>query len=203
MKTKHIISAVALVGLFSAFSTQQQIAIGQTTEKTEFRKIESEAYKPGEVLEYRLHNGVINAGTARLEVNKLDKKIAGREVYHVVGTGKSKGAFDWFFKVRDRYETYIDKKTLLPLKFIRHVREGGYKYDNEVIFKHYKNEAVGTYKTVEIPKGVQDVLSAIYKTRSINFSKYSNNTVSTIGIYSRVVTFKHIYKRDVINIKCT
>ena len=41
-------------------------------------------------------------------MKNLEKKIAGREVYHIVGSGKTKGAFDWFFKVRDRYETFLD-----------------------------------------------------------------------------------------------
>ena len=45
----------------------------------------------------------------------------------MVGLGKSTGAFDWFFKVRDRYESYIDQEALVPMAFIRRVDEGGYK----------------------------------------------------------------------------
>ncbi|TXB64812.1 DUF3108 domain-containing protein [Vicingus serpentipes] len=181
MKTKHIISAIAIAGLFSAFSAQQQIAIGQTTEKTEFRKIESEAYKPGEVLEYRLHYGVINAGTARLEVNKLDKKIAGREVYHVVGTGKSKGAFDWFFKVRDRYETFIDKDGAFPWMFVRDVNEGGYKIKQNYTFAQNKQKVITQDgNEFEAPEGIQDMLSSFYYARTIDFSNAKKGEIFTI-----------------------
>ena len=54
-------------------------------------------------------------------------------VYHCVGEGKSYSFFDNFFKVRDRYETYIDTTNLFPLKFIRNVDEGGYKIYNNVL----------------------------------------------------------------------
>ncbi|MGB1253780.1 MAG: DUF4129 domain-containing protein, partial [Candidatus Promineifilaceae bacterium] len=30
----------------------------------------------------------------------------------------------WFFKVKDRYESYIDKETGMPYKFIRKIDEG-------------------------------------------------------------------------------
>ena len=131
-------------------------------------------FSAGEKLTYKVNYnwGLLWVGAGEVSFEIFEEKLFNRDVFHVKGLGHTYVDYDWFFKVRDRYETYIDKKTLLPLKFIRHVREGNYKFDNEIIFKHYKNEAVGTYKTVEISKGVQDVLSAIYKTRTIDFNKY-------------------------------
>ena len=35
--------------------------------------------------------------------------------------------YDKFYKVRDKYESYIDTTTMQPYKFIRNVYEGGYK----------------------------------------------------------------------------
>ncbi|RME15060.1 MAG: DUF3108 domain-containing protein, partial [Bacteroidetes bacterium] len=72
------------------------------------------AFKEGEVLSYRVHYGFIDAGVAIIEVKPEIEEIGGRKVYHVVGNGYSKGTFDFFFKVRDRYESYIDKDALLP-----------------------------------------------------------------------------------------
>ena len=69
------------------------------------------------------------AGDATFSVSL--EKFNGRPVYHCVGVGKSYSFFDNFFKVRDRYETYIDTATMLPLKFIRNVSEGGYKIYNK------------------------------------------------------------------------
>ena len=78
-----------------------------------FRKIDHGNFKEGEELNYVIHYGIIDAGVAKLELKKEDFKINGREVYHCVGTGRSISAFDWFFKVRDKYETYIDVDDLI------------------------------------------------------------------------------------------
>src|SRR5580698_4535731 len=43
----------------------------------------------------------------------------GKTVYHAIGDGKTNSFFDSYFKVRDRYESYIDTSTLKPVKFIR------------------------------------------------------------------------------------
>ena len=52
--------------------------------------------------------------------------------------------FDNFFKVRDRYESYIDTANLIPYKFIRNVDEGGYKKYNNVTFNQTAGTAVST-----------------------------------------------------------
>ncbi|MGI8893419.1 MAG: DUF3108 domain-containing protein, partial [Bacteroidia bacterium] len=102
---------------------------GTSKNKGVLRKVENNAFKPGEKLKYRVHYGFVDAGEAILEVQPKIKKHAGRDVYHIVGTGKSLGAFDWFYKVRDRYETFIDTEAMVPWYFIRKVDEGGYKID--------------------------------------------------------------------------
>src|SRR5688572_9095886 len=92
MRMKKItLIAFLLVGL-SAYSSEGQKVL---------RSIQNEAFKPGEKLYFQLHYGFINAGEATLEVLPQTKKVGQRECYHMIGTGKSTGAFDWFFKVRD------------------------------------------------------------------------------------------------------
>ena len=148
--------------------------------KKVLRKIENHAFNPGEELKYRVHYGFIDAGEAVLEISKESKVINDREVYHMIGRGRSLGAFDWFFKVRDRYETFIDKEAFIPWKFIRDVNEGGYKIDETITFDHYNNLAstesvrnkkpkqTGTYESAE---NVQDMLSAFYYARTLDLSK--------------------------------
>jgi len=88
-----------------------------TTQAQELRSIQNNAFKKGEVITYRVHYGIIDAGIARLEVLDEEKKYGNRDAFHIVGTGKSRGAFDWFFKVRDRYETFIDAEAIVPWVF--------------------------------------------------------------------------------------
>src|SRR5882757_2509468 len=42
------------------------------------------------------------------------ERFNGKPVYHCIGEGKSYSFFDGFFKVRDRYESYVDTANLLP-----------------------------------------------------------------------------------------
>ena len=78
----------------------------------------NEAFKEGEILSYRLHYGVMDAGVILMEVKPDVMEVAGRKVYHIVGNGYSKGTFDWFFKVRDRYETFIELQLTRIIRLI-------------------------------------------------------------------------------------
>jgi hypothetical protein len=129
------------------------------------------AFKPGEVLTYKLHYGIINAGVAVLEVKPDILNINGRKVYHIVGNGYTTGTTDWFFKVRDRYETYMDKDALLPWLFVRRVDEGGYKFSQDYVFNHYtKKVDIGNNQKYDVPSGVQDMVSAFYAARNLDLS---------------------------------
>jgi hypothetical protein len=46
-----------------------------TTKAQELRSIQNNAFKKGEVITYRVHYGIIEAGIARLEVLDEEKKI--------------------------------------------------------------------------------------------------------------------------------
>ena len=99
------------------------------------------------------------------------ERIAGKPVYHIIGDGKTYSFYDNFFKVRDKYETYVDTSTLQPLRFIRNVYEGGYKKYENVTFNKTTNSAVTNQGVYKVPVCVQDVLSAVYYSRNIDFNK--------------------------------
>ena len=139
------------------------------------------AFKVGEVLTYRLHYGIMDAGTAILEVKPEVMDISGRKVYHVVGNGFSKGTFDWFFKVRDRYETFIDKDAMVPWMFVRRVDEGGVKFSQDYTFNHYtKKVDVGGGEKFDVPVGIQDMLSSFYAARNIDFTNAKQGDIFSL-----------------------
>ena len=141
-----------------------------------------EAFKAGEILSYRLHYGFMDAGVAVLEVKPEELTVSGRKVLHVVANGYSKGSFDWFFKVRDRYETFIDKDALLPWMFVRRVNEGGYIINQDYTFNHYTNKVdVGGGEKIEIPTGTQDMISAFYAARNLDLSNAKEGDIFTIN----------------------
>lgn len=152
-----------------------------TSDASSLRKINHNAFKAGEVLEFRLHYGFMNAGTAKIEVKEYDKKINNREVYHIVGTGKTASAFDWVFKVRDSYETYLDVEGVFPWLFVRDINEGGYKKKQKYQFVQNK-KIVATQKgeTHKAPEGIQDMLSSFFYSRTLDYSKSKVGDVITI-----------------------
>jgi hypothetical protein len=99
------------------------------------------------------------------------EKFNGKTVYHCVGEGKTYSFFDDFYKVRDRYESYIDTSNLLPVKFIRNVSEGSQKIYNNVTFDQINGTAISTNGIFKTPGCIQDVISAVYYARNIDFSK--------------------------------
>ncbi len=134
------------------------------------RQINLNAFQPGERLDYVLHYGIVNAGVATLTVKESEHKIYGRDLLHIVGTGRSVGAFNWFFKVRDRYETYIDQEGIFPWVFVRRVNEGGFIINQDYkFFQHQKKVDNGKGEEYPTPEYVQDMLSAFYYGRTINF----------------------------------
>jgi hypothetical protein len=142
----------------------------------------NDAFKEGEILSYRLHYGAMDAGSILMEVKPEVIEVGGRKVYHVVGNGYTKGTFDWFFKVRDRYETFIDKDAMLPWMFVRRVSEGGYIINQDYTFNHYTNKVdVGAGEKINVPSGTQDMISAFYSARNLDLTNAKEGDIFTIN----------------------
>ncbi|MFV8225222.1 DUF3108 domain-containing protein [Christiangramia aquimixticola] len=128
------------------------------------------AFQAGEWFKFRIHYGMFNASYATLEVE--ESTYNNTPVYHVKGVGKSTGLLSLFFKVNDDYQTYIDKRTGRPYRFIRNINEGGYTKDLVIDFDQKKNKAhvlnrkSNQRKTYSVPENVHDMLSSFYYIRN-------------------------------------
>lgn len=111
----------------------------------------------------------MTAGYGTIEVKPEQVEINGRPTYHIEVNGKSANVFNVFFKVHDKYETFVDEEALMPLKFIRYTREGGYKKDDTVYFDHENLKATSMRKVKDITKYIQDIVSAFYYVRTWDF----------------------------------
>jgi Protein of unknown function (DUF3108) len=143
--------------------------------QNDFCSARNSSFKEGEKLTFRVYYNMsfiwINAGNASFTTSLED--MNGRKVYHITGDGKTAKSYEWFYKVKDKYETYLDKETLSPSRFIRNVHEGSTKIYQDVSFDHKKELATSNGKTYPISRCTQDVLSAIYYARNIDYSKYA------------------------------
>lgn len=139
----------------------------------EFCGEHNKAFQAGERITYKVFYTLAGVYVAAGEAvfNTTLEQLNGRFVYHVTGEGSTYSFYDNFFKVRDKYETYIDTATLQPHKFIRNINEGGYKKYENVTFNKVTDAAVTNDGVFKVPHCIQDVLSSIYYARNIDFSK--------------------------------
>lgn len=159
------------------------------------------AYKRGETLKYWVYYdapllGKIYAGKASLELTKDKDVFNGKPTYHAIGKGRSTGSFDFFFKVRDRFESWFDEQTLRPYRFIRRTNEGGYIVNDDVDFDYYKMTARSRQKEVKVGFNTSDMISAFYFARTVNIEDIQIDDQFPIDFYldDSVYTSVIIYK---------
>ena len=141
-------------------------------------------FKKSEQISYFMHYGLLSAGEATVSIKEQDTNIDGNPVYHMVGEGKTLSVFEWFYKVRDVYETYIDEKTLAPRKFVRRVNEGGYIINRDYHFVPEKNLVnTGEKGSINTPEDVQDMLSSFYYLRTLDFRNAKKGDIYRINSF--------------------
>jgi hypothetical protein len=131
------------------------------------RVVTNRAFGVGERFEFSVGYGMINAGTAVMEIPDM-VKLDGRKCFHIVSTAQSNKFFSVFFKVADKVESFMDMYGLYSLRYDKHIREGKFKTDMSMNFDQEKHLALynSGRDTFQVPEYVQDVLSAFYFVRT-------------------------------------
>lgn len=175
-----------------------------------FRKVTNHAFARGEKLTYKIHYGFIDAVRATIEIAEDNKKFGSHNTLHVIGSGISRGSFDFFFKVRDRYESYIDEEAMIPWFFGRRVDEGGYRMAQDYIFNHKESKVTDKDKTYPITENCQDMLSAFFYARTLPLGEsregqvYSMPTIVDGEMYNLQIRYKgrQVVKTEFGKIRC-
>lgn len=147
-------------------------------------------FRAGEELTYKVFynwNFVwLSAGEVTFRVREVNGE------YHLSAHGSTYKSYDWFFKVRDKYDTYVDKKTLLPRVSIRDVSEGKYRLYDEVSFDRSNSKAtslrgktkeVATTTDYTVNPCIHDILSIIYYARNLDFKNMKAGQNFPINIF--------------------
>ncbi len=156
--------------------------------------IENHAFKTGEKLTFELSyssmmTGDVTAGIMTSEIHKNKWVIRGDTTYNIKVVGKTKGAFNWFFKVNDVYQTYLDEKYMIPRHFSQRVKEGEYEASRDVRFFHeskkawFINNKNQDSDTVYIDYNVQDLISGMYFARTFNSDSLKINDIISIPFF--------------------
>ena len=135
------------------------------------RKYPNTAFSGGEYLKFDVNYEFITVGEAVMKISDTVYHN-GRKCLKVDFSVDSKSFFDLVYKVRDRYQTYIDVEGFFPWRFEQHIREGGYTRDFTAEFdqiNHIAKTSEGQYK---IPPYVHDIMSAFYFARTVDYSNF-------------------------------
>ncbi len=169
---------------------EQRLARGVTTATKECNQ-KNEAFAAGERVVYKLY---YNLNFIWVPAGEVEFKIEDKgSQYKLTAVGSTYSSYEWFFKVRDRYESYIDKETLLPSLAIRDIREGNYSLYERVEFDqrnrrgktyrgHTKEEAMQKATSFKANDCLHDVLSSIYSMRNFSLDETKPNTRIPISV---------------------
>ena len=116
--------------------------------------------------------------------------------------------WDSFFKIRDLYESYVNPTTLKPNLYKRNIDEGGWTKKEKYVFKgnvvnstSKKKNTPETQNTFIISSTTQDVISLLYKVRTMDFSKFKvGQTQSLMIVFDEKqipVTLKYMGKETI------
>lgn len=170
-----ILKSILLFFIFTSFIGKDSATYFQEEELDgSFCGMNNTAFSSGEALTINVYYSAlgiyVKAGT--LTMNTTQTTLNGKPVYHVKANGRTLSSYDWIFKVRDTYETYMNTSDLQSEKFVRRIQEGKFnKYEN-YSFNNASNRVTTTRTTVTVPDCTLDLVAAIYNARNVDYSKY-------------------------------
>lgn len=144
------------------------------------------AFTGGEKVTYQAYYnwGFIWIHAADVQFTVQEKLFGTQSAYFLQATGNSLKSYDWVYKVRDKFQSVIDKDKFTPLWFEQNTLEGGYKVHQTFSFLQNSSKVQIVSETskkpikrdsITVTPCTFDVLSAVYFCRTINFEQYKKN----------------------------
>ena len=173
-------------------------------QEVKYRELEEIPFQPGEVVVYKVKYGWVTAGTATFKIDEQMYKYKGALCFRFHGEGRSAKSFDWFYKVRDYFDSYCDAKGIFPYYYIREVNEGDFHYYDRVEFDHVNGRIKGKQGIFKAPPYTQDMLSAFYYARCLDLKYTRPGDIFHIKVFLDDDVYDlgmKILGRDTINTK--
>jgi hypothetical protein len=208
MKTLRMALATTFMGLtmafvpplvppqyFNDFGTPEQSSVCSAN-------VSAVPFQSGEALVYKVYYNLnfvwIPAGEVTFKVDDEGSR------YHFSAAGVTYDSYEWFYKVRDYFDTYSDKQTLLPQTSIRRVKENRYSIYDKVDFDQKNKKAKYIRGQVEeratlkgdlvLSDCMHDVLSIIYYCRSLDYSSVQKGQEFPVKVMLDEETFSLKYR---------
>ncbi len=144
------------------------------------QKIQNNAFQSGESLRFiaSYYMSSLWADLAEINMEVSTIKTSSQELYRLKCTAATFESWDSYFKIRDLYESYVDKESVKPYLFKRSIDEGGYKKNIKYIYKWNSGLVNATVQrktdaeqkfNVSISNETFDLVSVLYMIRNIDF----------------------------------
>ncbi len=182
------LSACCVAGVLLLFLTSFSAAAQQMPQPC---FMQNTTFQAGEELVYRIYynwNFVwLSAGEVRFKIDETPQNE-----YHVAVKGSTYSSYEWFFKARDNYDTWICKANMLPTVAVRDVQEGKIKFYDKIVFDQNTQTATtyhgsskdDTHTNVsKVNDCMHDLLSIIYYCRNIDYSEFKNGAEFPVKLF--------------------
>jgi hypothetical protein len=173
------------------------------------RDINNSAYQANEELNYRVHYGALNAAVVQMSVSK-PMVVHEREAYNLKIEGQTLSSFSWMYKVRDKFESWVDAKSHTPLRYSKTVREDAYFHQDVAIYNHKEKWLKNKEGKIKITDHTMDVAAAIYYMRTFEYKnkpegyKFPMDIYIDNKLYNLSVTYagKDVIDSDLGKVSC-
>ena len=141
-------------------------------------------FHEGEVLYYRAAYRaklVPNTEVGEVTVSTKCDTLNGKEVFRVVGNGRTLPFFRWFFNMNDTYNIWVDKETKRTQRFESDIREDKYTFRSNYRYvwdsmrvhtwSQRRNNTPRT-KTMTLTKESMDAVSLYFNLRSVDLESF-------------------------------
>lgn len=133
--------------------------------------LKSSTFNTGETIKYKLKYGFLTAAQATIQVLDTDIKFDNKPTYHLSVQGSTSGTFDIFYKVRNRYDSYIGQKEFTPFLYTENINEGNYTRNDRVRFYQEEQKVIGKKGVFKTPESQTfDLVSAYYFARNLDLT---------------------------------
>lgn len=172
---------IAIVLMFLASGSGLAVDDFLIDENHAYRAANYSGFRVGERMKYKVYwkfKGikVIDVGYGELHVKEIIN-VKGRDIYHMVFKARTSVFFDIFFKIRDVYESYIDRAGCFSWGFEMDINEGKKHYTRKTRFNQkekyglHQNSYRNKTKKADILPDMQDFVSAMYYSRIFDLEK--------------------------------
>ncbi len=144
----------------------------------------AQLFHEGEVLYYRAAYRaklVPNTEVGEVTVSTKCDTLNGKEVFRVIGNGRTLPFFRWFFNMNDTYNIWVDKETKRTQRFESDIREDKYTFRSNYRYvwdsmrvhtwSQRRNNTPRT-KTMTLTKESMDAVSLYFNLRSVDLESF-------------------------------